>query len=353
MNDVEGYSSKINLEAIQYAYNILGTRAIRTPILRSISLTQLVERPGRINVFLKCENFQRGGSFKFRGACFFLSQLSEETLKKGVVSYSTGNHAIGLALAAAEASGALGYPIPVLIIMTYTASPTKIDKIRALGATVIRAGATLTECTTYAEEVHRETGATVVPTSSHPFNTLGQGTAAVEFLEQMEEIGEGPLDAIIVPSGGASLLAGTAVACHGLQPKLRVFGSEPISGAANLGKARSRGQRITKLEGFTIADGLRQPVAACNWNIVRRKDLVEDCLFTCATCGGARLVGGSRYKSTGMLIEPSSAVPVAALLFNKHLHQHLRGSFEGRPMNIGVIITGGNVSAACLDTLRA
>ncbi|KAG8626720.1 hypothetical protein KVT40_005665 [Elsinoe batatas] len=323
MSDVESCSPRINLEAIHYAYDVLATRAVRTPILRSISLAQLDIRPGHINVFLKCENLQRGGSFKFRGACFFLSQLSEETLKKG-------NHAIGLALAAAEASRALGYPIPVLILMTSTASPTKMDKIRALGATVIQAGATLTECATYAEEVRRETGATVVPTSSHPFNTLGQGSAAVEFLEQLEETGEAPLDAIIVPSGGASLLAGTAVACHGLQPKVRVFGSEPISGAADLGKARSRGERITKLEGFTIADGLRQPVAKCNWNIVRRDDLVEDV-----------------YQSTGMLIEPSSAVPVAAVLFNKALHQHLRGSFTGRPLNTGLIITGGNVSADC------
>ncbi|KAF4554915.1 Pyridoxal-phosphate dependent enzyme-like protein 1 [Elsinoe fawcettii] len=344
---------QISLESIQRAYDIIQPQLIRTPVLTNPDLSKLVEdavfpdedsheRRGRLKLFLKCENLQRGGSFKFRGASFFLSQLNEASLRRGVVAYSTGNHAIGLALAARSASDALGFPIPVQIVMSWTASNAKVDKIRALGAIVFQAGSTLTECAVVAEEISRETGATLVPTSSHPFNTIGQGTAGLEFMEQMEEMEQRRLDVVLVPTGGASLLAGTAMACKGVQPKLRIFGTEPAIGAADLSKSRACGQRSTHISGSTIADGLRQPVALCNWGIASNPSMVE--AVYAVSDAEIRLATVQVLKIIGMLIEPSSAVPIAALLFDKALHQQFHHIHKGMQLNIGVIITGGNTS---------
>lgn len=252
-------------------------------------------------------------------------------------------------MAARSASEARGFPIPVEILMTWTASQSKIDRIRRMGATVTQHGPTLVECQKLAEEIQRKRGATIVPPSAHPNIALGQGTAMLELHEQMNELEEGRLDAVLVPSAGGALLAGTAVACHGLDPKIKVFGTEPAHGGANLREARAQGCRSTTITDHTIADGLRSVTAPCNWEIVRDSTLVDDVYsvdddeIQTALC---RII-----EDMKLLVEPSSAVPVAALLFNRHLHQQLASLYRGKPLRIGVILTGGNVSLKALSEM--
>lgn len=256
-------------------------------------------------------------------------------------------------MAARSASEASGFPIPVEILMTWTASPAKIDRIRRMGARVTQHGPTLVECQKLAEDIQRKTGATIVPPSGHPDIALGQGTAMLELHDQMRELDdEGPLDVVLVPSAGGALLAGTAVACHGLDAGItKVFGTEPSQGGADLRHARARGCRSTTIstDHNTVADGLRSVTAPCNWEIVRDERLVEDVYsvddeaIQRALC---RIIEDMRF-----LVEPSSAVPVAALLFNGHLQQHLASLYRGKPLRIGVILTGGNVGLKSLGTL--
>jgi threonine dehydratase len=252
-------------------------------------------------------------------------------------------------MAANSASKLRGFPIPVLMLMTWNASPAKIDAIRRLGATVLLHGPTLVECSQLATKIQLETGATLVPPSGHPLIALGQGTVMLEFHEQMLELGYGSLDAVIVPSAGGALLAGTAVASHALDPHITVFGSEPVIGGANLATARPQGKRITVLNDTTIADGLRSPTAQCNWEYVSNPTLVKDVLQV--TESEIRRTLSSIVERMKFVVEPSSAVPLAALLFNPDLHHTLRKMYKGRPLKVGVVLTGGNVSLGALCSL--
>ncbi|KAJ8116393.1 hypothetical protein OPT61_g2166 [Boeremia exigua] len=347
----------LEIGAIRKAYTIVREQAHKTPVHKCPEVSKEVQDAifnehdagmPILELFFKCENLQKAGSFKFRGAFHFLSQLSDKALRAGIVSYSTGNHAIALTMAANHASQLKGFSIPVQMLMTWTASADKIDNIQRLGAKVLLHGPTLVECMQLATRLQLETGATLVP-QGHPLIALGQGTAMLEFHEQMQELGHGNLDAVIVPSATGALLAGTAVVSHALNPGINVFGSEPVTGGANLATARSQGKRIAVLNGTTIADGLRSPTAPFSWEYIKKPKLVNDVLQV--SDSEIRQSLTLIVERMSCVIEPSSAVPFAALLFNKNLHSALREMYKGRPLRIGVILTGGNISASFIHSL--
>ncbi|KAK4579916.1 hypothetical protein LTR86_000117 [Recurvomyces mirabilis] len=351
----------LNIQAIRQAHSIIRESAYRTPVLVCPGLSRAVntaltahdDEPSKqapTEIYLKCENFQRAGSFKFRGAYHFLSKLSDVSLRAGVVSYSTGNHAIALTLAANSMSKSKSFPIPVTIVMTWTASPAKIDTIRRLGGTVIQHGPTLVECMQIAEAFRLETGATLLP-QGHPWIAMGQGTVMLEFQEQMKELGWGGLDVVVMPSAGGGLLAGTAVVCHDSDSNTKVFGTEPSTGGANLAVARLSGERVTSIEGTTIADGLRLTTAACNWEYVKDPAFVQD-VFQVHDWQ-IRNALACLIEDLKFVVEPSAAVSLAALLFNEDLQDALRSMNSmntGRPIRVGLVLTGGNLS---LDALCA
>lgn len=241
-----------------------------------------------------------------------------------------------------------GFPIPIQMLMTWNANSAKIDTIRRLGGKVLLHGPTLVECIQLATRIQLETGATLVP-QGHPRIALGQGTVMLEFLEQMQELGHGSLDAVIVPSATGALLAGTAVVSHALDPHITVFGSEPVVGGANLAIARSQGKRIAVLNGTTIADGLRSPTAQSNWEYVKNPTLVKDVLQVTESEIQSTLL--SIVERMNFVVEPSSAVPLAALLFNTDLQSTLKKMYNGRPLKIGVVLTGGNISLTSIYSL--
>lgn len=364
----------IEISAVRKAHSIIREQASRTPVYRCPGFSEQVQdavfhdhdaKVPMLELFFKCENLQKAGSFKFRGAYHFLSQLSENELRAGIISYSTGkakpihffrhrliwrkgNHAIALTMAANHASRLRGFPIPVQMLMTWNASPAKIDTIQKLGAEVLLHGPTLVECIHLATKIQLETGATLVP-QGHPLIALGQGTVMLELHEQMQELGHGRLDAVIVPSATGALLAGTAVVSQALDPHITVFGSEPMIGGANLATARSQGKRITTLNDMTIADGLRSPTAQFNWEYVKNAALVRDVLQV--TESEIRRTLASIVERMKFVVEPSSAVPLAALLYNTNLHHAINKMYEGRPLKIGVILTGGNITASAMSNL--
>lgn len=248
-------------------------------------------------------------------------------------------------MAAKRVSQLRGFSIPVQILMTWNANAAKIDTIQRLGAKILLHGPTLVECIDLAIKIQLETGATLIP-QGHPFIALGQGTVMLEFHEQMQELGYGNLDAVIVPSATGALLAGTAVVSHALDPHVTVFGSEPVMGGANLATARLQGKRITELNDMTIADGLRSPTAQFNWEYVRNPSLVKDVLQV--TESEIRRTLTLIVERMKFVVEPSSAVPLAALLFNTDLHHTLKMMHKGRTLKIGVVLTGGNISFAAM-----
>ncbi|KKZ61123.1 hypothetical protein EMCG_04268 [[Emmonsia] crescens] len=344
-----------NLAAIREAHSLIQTKILKTPVHYAPSLSRIAAESafrGRdndiegvsstINIFLKCENLQKTGSFKFRGVSHFLAKLNDRALRKGLLTYSTGNHAIALAQAAISASMEKGFAIPLTILMPCAASSGKMDKIRKMGVNVTLHGSTIPECAARAEELQQETGMTLVPPSGHPHIVLGQASVMLEFQQQIAELGQGPLDAVIMPSAGGALLAGVAMVCKDSVHPIDVFGAEPLDGGAALSRGRQEGRRVTTLrpEGLTIAEGLCSPVASSNWETVRNDSYVRD-VFP-ASDDEIRAAMRLTIEDTKMMLEPSAAVPLAVILFNTCFQRYM--SSRGGPLNIGVILSGGNIS---------
>ncbi|GBF65670.1 serine racemase [Trichophyton mentagrophytes] len=376
----------LNLAAVKEAYTLIKPKIWKTPVYKSAILSHTISSAifrkdnigatgvPKINVFFKCENLQKTGSFKFRGASHFLARQNDRALRNGLVTYSTGryyphalfsqlvwyglnlangymqgNHGIALAQAAAYESEERGFPIPLTVIMSKSADRGKISMIEKLGATVSACYSTMEACAVQAEELQRKAGLTLVPTSGHCHVVLGQGTVMLEFQQQVAGLGEKPLDAVIVPIAGGALLAGTALVCQEASSRIDVFGAEPLEGGPSLLQGRQRGRRIDTLcpEKSTIADGLRCLVAKSNWDILRSKTHVRD-VFPVADgeiLTAMRLI----LEGTKQLVEPSAAVPLAALLFNKRLHSNL--ALRNGPLNVGIILSGGNTSVERLLSL--
>ena len=296
------------------AQRLLG-HAHRTPVLRSATLEQ---RLGA-QLFFKCENFQRMGAFKFRGAFHALSRLTPEQRGAGVVAYSSGNHAQAVALSAQI----LG--LSATLIMPHDASPAKLAATRAYGATVVGYDRYNEDAMALALELAAREGRTFIPPFDHADVLCGQGTAA---LELFEEVGE--LDVLLVCLGGGGLLSGCALASRALSPRCRVYGVEPEAGN-DVQQSFRRGERVRIPTPRTIADGAQTPlVGELTFEIIRRH--VDDIL----TVTDEQLVEAMRFyaERMKMVVEPTGCLTLAAAC---HAGLDLKGQ------RVGLVISGGNV----------
>lgn len=291
----------------------------RTPVLTCRTLNRLTEA----ELFFKAENFQKVGAFKARGACNAVWALPEATARRGVITHSSGNHGAALAYAA----GLRG--IPATVVMPEDAPPVKRAAVAGYGAQIVTSGSHPLDRERQLEALLAETGATFIHPSNDPWVIAGQGTAALELLEEVPD-----LELVMTPVGGGGLLAGTALAVAGRSPHTRVLAAEP---AAVDDAARSfRDGRLYPPTGApTIADGLRTSLGDLNFPLIRAH--VSDIL----TVSEAGIVAAMRllWERMKIIVEPSAAVPVAALLEHP-------ARFRGQ--RVGVILSGGNVDLARL-----
>ena len=312
-------SDAVTFADIQTAATRISAHAHVTPVLHSRSLDALTGA----ELLFKCENFQRVGAFKFRGACNAVWSLDEASAAKGVVTHSSGNHGAALALAARTRG------IPAHVVVPDGAVRCKVEAIEAYGATLHRCAPTIAARELAAETVRRETGACLV----HPYTNTqviaGQGTAAVELIGE-----SGPLDMLIAPVGGGGLISGTAIAASALAPRCRVIAAEP-AGAADTFESLRRGHRVGAFVPETICDGLRTLVGEVNFSILRLHDVEVLTAEDNETIAAMRLI----WQRLKIIVEPSAAIVLAIVL--KH-----RERFAGK--RIGLILSGGNVD---LDAL--
>ena len=300
----------VNLTDVRAAATRIGPQVHRTPLLASRSLS---ERLG-VEVRLKCENLQRAGSFKIRGAMNALLQIPEADRPRGVVAFSSGNHAQGVAYAAKI----LG--IPATIVMPENSVETKVQATKAYGAEVVQAGVTAATRDTVAREIARKSGATVVPPFDDERIIAGQGTVGLEIVDEWPEV-----TAIVVPVGGGGLLSGVATAAEGKD----VYGVEPAAG--NDAEQSFRSGRIVSIDPpNTIADGARTlAIGERNFAIIR--ELVKDVV----SVGDDVLLETLKWTMyrTKMVIEPTGALGIAALVAGKI-----------RPRGpVAIVVSGGNL----------
>jgi len=314
----------VNFEDIEAAHERIKPHARRTPVLTSSTVDALTGA----QVFFKCENFQRMGAFKFRGAYNALSQLSKEDARRGVLAFSSGNHAQAVALA----GKLLG--IKTLIVMPADAPKVKLDATRGYGAEIVLYQRDQSR-EELAKKIAAEKNLVVVPPFDHPHIVAGQGTAAKELIEDA-----GRLDALLVPCGGGGLLSGCAIAARRLAPQCRVIGVEPAAGDD---ATRSfKGKRLVKIETpATIADGARTTsLGEVTFPLVLQN--VDDMLtVTDDELLRAMFFLWERMK---IVVEPTGALAACALLQKK-------ASFSGQ--RVGVVLSGGNVDLNwAAETLR-
>ncbi|CAG2153544.1 L-threo-3-hydroxyaspartate ammonia-lyase [Cupriavidus campinensis] len=310
---------------VQAAALRLEGHANRTPVNTSRTFNEMVGA----EVFFKCENFQRMGAFKFRGAFNALSKFSPAQRKGGVVAFSSGNHAQGIALSARL----LG--MPATIVMPHDAPAAKVAATRGYGANVVTYDRYKEDREEIGRKLAAEHGMTLIPPYDHPDVLAGQGTAAKELFEEV-----GPLDALFTPLGGGGLLSGTALATRALAPACKLYGVEPEAG--NDGQQSFRKGEIVNIDTpKTIADGAQtQHLGQYTFGIIRRD--VNDIV----TASDAQLVDAMRFfaERMKMVVEPTGCLGMAAVLGMK---DQLKGQ------RVGVIISGGNVDIARFCELLA
>lgn len=285
-----------------------------TPVLRSSSLDALTGA----ELFFKCENFQRAGAFKFRGACNAVWSLSDPDAARGVVTHSSGNHGAALALAARTRG------IPAHVVVPEGTVKAKLAAIGNAGAQLHLCAPTMAAREALCAQLQQQLGMQLVHPYTDPRVIAGQGTATLELLQQA-----GGLDIVMAPVGGGGLIAGTAIAMAALAPAARVFAAEP-EGAADAHASLQRGARVTDLVSDTIADGLRATIGEPNL-LLMQAHAIEVLLVDDAQIRAAMRLLWERLK---ILVEPSCATVLAAVLRHP---QH----FAGR--RVGLILTGGNV----------
>jgi len=303
-----------DLATIRAARERIRSFVRRTPVLSSPALDALC---GARLVF-KCESLQEIGAFKARGASNAVLSLSDAEAARGVVTHSSGNHGAALAWAAARRG------IPAWVVMPSTAAAVKQQAVRQFGAMVRHSDPGVDSREKVCAAVQAETGATLI----HPYNDwrviAGQGTAALELLEDAPE-----LDAVIAPVGGGGLVSGTAIAAKSLAPSIKVYGAEP-AGADDAFQSLRAGRIVPQTDPRTIADGLRSSLGDRTFAVIRtRVDAI-------ATASEEAIVRAMRllWERLRLVIEPSGAVPLACLLENKLPVERLR---------VGIILSGGNV----------
>jgi threo-3-hydroxy-L-aspartate ammonia-lyase len=312
---------------VQAAAGRLRGVAHRTPVLRSRTLDAEVGA----DVFLKCEGFQRVGAFKFRGAYNAISRLSPQQLAVGVAAFSSGNHAQAVALAARELGSR------AVILMPADAPASKVAAVRGYGAEVVTYDRYTEDRLALGTALAAERGATLIPPYDHPDVIAGQGTAALELLEDVPE-----LDALVVPVGGGGLIAGSAIAAKAVRPAIRLVGVEPSAGDDTRRSLRA-GRRVTIDVPRTIADG--QAVSTPGeLTFALNQRLVDDIV----TVTDEQIVDAMRFAFDRLkiVLEPSGATPLAALLFAA-TGPGDTGSRQG------LVLSGGNIDTARFLELMA
>ena len=297
--------------------------AHRTPVVTSRTLNARTN----VSAFLKCENLQRGGSFKFRGAYNTIRQLPEQARKRGVLAFSSGNHAQGVALAA-QLLGA-----PAAICMPNDAPAVKVAATRGYGAEVIFYDRLSDDREAFAQRIATERGLTLVPPYDDPRIMAGAGTAALELIEEVAD-----LDAVLVPIGGGGLIAGSSIAIHGIRAATQVIGVEP-AGADDTRQSLRAGKRVRIPPPTTIADGLRVIAPGALTFPVVQRHVADIVIVSDDEIRDALRFALERLK---LLIEPSGAVPLAALL---------AGRLPATLNRVGLIISGGNIDPPVLAGL--
>jgi threonine dehydratase len=365
-------------ESVVAAHHLVKPHIHLTPVQTNTTLSNLASTPQtaealkgtpwdgheparpKIKLFFKCENFQRIGAFKVRGAFHAVKRLIEregldEVRRKGVVTHSSGNHAQALALAAKT------FDIPAHIVMPRISTPSKIAGTQAQGAIVHFSGSTSQEREAVVAEVVKNTGATLIPPYDHPHIILGQGTMALELTEQASSLmasepglsvteGRTGLDAVIAPCGGGGMLAGNAVALNGTG--IKVFAAEPsFEGGDDARRGVAAGERITTVKTLTIADGLRTPLGEINWKIVADPSYVHS-LYSVTEDNikdAMRLV----LERMKCFVEPSAVVGLATILYNEDFRKLVEREAGEEGWNIGVVFSGGNTTIEAITKMFA
>jgi threonine dehydratase len=313
----------LDFAAVRAAHQRIRPHIHRTPILTSARLDQA----SNASLFFKCENFQKVGAFKARGATNAVFLLEEATARRGVATHSSGNHAAALARAA-KLRG-----IAAHIVMPSNSTKAKVRAVEDYGGRVVFCEPTQVARETTCARVIRETGATLIHPSDDEHVIAGQGTAAVELLEDIPD-----LDLLLCPVGGGGLLCGAALAAKTMRPNIRVIATEPAN--ADDAAKSVRAGRLVRLERVdTIADGLRTNIGARTFALIQ--EYVDDIV----TVSEAAIVTAMRtiWETMKIIIEPSAAVPYAAILEREM-------DISGH--RVGVILTGGNVDLDALPWIK-
>jgi len=309
------------LQTIEEAHERIKPFIHRTPVLTSKSIDQIVGA----KLFFKCENFQKIGAFKIRGATNAVLSLSDEEKQNGVCTHSSGNHAQAIAMAA-RSNG-----LEAHIVMPENSSAVKVEAVKGYGANIIFCSSDIKSRQSQLDELMKRTGAAFI----HPFNNYniiaGQATAAKELIEDTEG-----LDAIIAPIGGGGLMSGTALTTHYISPLTKIYGAEPEE-VNDAQRSLQMGSIQENESTNTIADGLKTTLGDKTFVII--KEHVQEIFMVSEDeiMSAIKLV----WERMKIIIEPSSAVPVAALIKNKEL-------FSGQ--KVGVILSGGNVDLKSIES---
>ena len=294
-----------------------------TPILTS---QRLNEQTGA-ELFFKCENLQKAAAFKVRGASNAVFGLTDEEAKIGVATHSSGNHALSLSYAAGQRG------IPVTVVMPRTAPQAKKDAVIGYGGTIVECEPSTTSREATFAEVVAKSGADFVHPYNDPRVIAGQATCSKEFLSQVDN-----LDAVIAPIGGGGMISGTCLTISNIAPDVKIYAAEPLN-ADDAARSFRAGHIIADDAPNTVADGLKVPLKDLTWHFVSNH--VTDIL----TATEDEIIDAMKlvWKTMKIVIEPSSAVPLATILKNPEI-------FKGK--RVGVIITGGNVDLDKLPWLK-
>jgi len=303
-----------SIEDVRKAHERIKPYIHRTPILTSSFMNEL----SGAELFFKCENFQKAGAFKVRGASNAVFGLSDEAAKKGVATHSSGNHALSLSYAAGRRG------IPCTVVMPRTAPQAKKDAVKGYGGVIVECEPSTTSREATFAEVVAETGAEFV----HPYNDIrvitGQATCSLELQEDVRD-----LDAVVAPIGGGGMISGTCLTLSNLAPSIDIFAAEPAQ-ADDACRSFKAGHIIADDSPTTVADGLKVPLKENTWHFVSHH--VSDI----QTASEEEIIAAMKltWQRMKIVIEPSCAVPLAVILKNPDVYRSKR---------VGVIITGGNV----------
>jgi threonine dehydratase len=314
----------LDFSTVLSAYERIQPHIHRTPVLT----TSRLDEASGASLFFKCENFQKIGAFKARGATNAVFSLDDAIARRGVATHSSGNHGAAVARAANLRR------IPAHIVMPSNSAKVKIRAVESYGARVVLCEPTEEARETICAEVIAKTGATMIHSFENEHVIAGQGTAAMELLEDVPN-----LDLVMCPVGGGGLLSGTAIAAKSMRPNIRVIAAEPEN-ADDAAQSFRAGRVIQTEKKFTIADGLRTNVGEPNFAIIQR--YVDDIV----TVSEKAIISAMRtiWETMKIIVEPSAAVPFAAIQDRK---------IDVTEKRVGIILTGGNVDLDALPWLQA